>query len=128
MKVHLTDNNFNLYAAQHYDCLYPEPQEFSEDLKRIVYIKRLMNQYLSKGDLKERLIINHIIILTNMFGIHAIILLFYKLPEYQSILKTFLTFLNMMPDVIEYVDCPANNTYNQRISIHVDVWKSLQIL
>lgn len=128
MKVHLTNDNFALYAAQHYDCPFPDPQEFVEDLKRIVYIKRLLNQYLDKGELRERLIINHLIVLHNVFGPYASILLFFKLSEYQSLLKTFLTFLNLMPEIIEYVDSDVDNVYNNQLSLDKDVWKNLQLL
>jgi hypothetical protein len=128
MKIHLTSDNYSLYAAQHYDCAFPDPQEFAEDLKRIVYIKRLLNQYLDKGELRERLILNHIIILTNMFGIHGPVLLFFKLSEYKSLLKTFLTYLNMMPNRIEFIDSQADNIYNDQISLDPIVWKNLQLL
>ena len=70
--------------------------EFEEDIKRIKYVKRLIKKYVVTGDLKERLILNHIIILSNVFGIEATVrMLFLKLDEkHYPILKTFLLFLN----------------------------------
>jgi len=65
----LTVNNFNLYAAKNYtnsDCI--DEDEFFEDLKRFKYIKRLLNRYRSSGELSERLILNHLIVLLNVFG------------------------------------------------------------
>ena len=88
-----------LYAARYYD----NPQcydtlEFYDDLKRFKYIKRLFNIYLETGELRERLILNHIIILYNVFGvIPATRMLFFKLFEYKELLKPFLELLNFMP-------------------------------
>ena len=95
----LSEVNFLLYAARHYE----NPQcydtiEFYDDLKRIKYIRRLLNIYQESGELKERLILNHIIILYNVFGvIPATRMLFFKLYEHKEQLKPFLVFLNFMP-------------------------------
>jgi hypothetical protein len=95
----LDESNFLLYAARHYE----NPQcydtiEFYDDLKRIKYIRRLFNIYQESGELKERLILNHIIILYNVFGvIPATRMLFFKLYEHKEQLKPFLVFLNFMP-------------------------------
>jgi hypothetical protein len=95
----LDETNFLLYAARHYE----NPQcydtiEFYDDLKRIKYIRRLFNIYQESGELKERLILNHIIILYNVFGvIPATRMLFFKLFEHKEQLKPFLVFLNFMP-------------------------------
>jgi len=95
----LDESNFLLYAARHYE----NPQcydtiEFYDDLKRIKYIRRLFNIYQESGELKERLILNHIIILYNVFGvIPATRMLFFKLFEHKEQLKPFLVFLNFMP-------------------------------
>lgn len=101
MKEILTDSNFLLFATRHYDnphCL--DMKEFKEDLDRIKYIKRLFNRYRDTGDLKERLILNHIIILYNLFGSAATLILFFKLPGYEQYLKPFLMMLNQLPDKI----------------------------
>lgn len=98
----LTDSNFLLYAAKHYDnpqCM--DIEEFNDDLKRINYIKKLFNKYKTTGELKERLIINHLIVLYNCFGSPAATnILLFKLEGYESYLKPFLVFLNYMPEVV----------------------------
>jgi hypothetical protein len=100
----LDDNNIELYALKHYDN--PQPlagvDEFYDDFKRIKYIKRLLNRYKAGDALKCRLLLNHIIVLYNVFSPEASTrILFYKLDvEDHSILKTFLMFLGYMPDVI----------------------------
>ena len=97
----IDDSNFILYAAKHYDnpqCLNTE--EFYDDLKRFKYLKRLFGKYDEAGELRERLIINHLIVLYNVFGIHATKMLFLKLDSYYSYLKPFLVLLNYMPDKI----------------------------
>jgi hypothetical protein len=102
----LTESNFLLYAAKHYDnpqCF--DTVEFYEDLNRFKYIKRLFNNYIIKQDLKERLILNHIIALNNVFGPHATLqMLFLRLRGYERYLKPFLIMLNIMPEKIEIGD------------------------
>ncbi len=81
-------------------------QEFFQDLKRIKYIKRLIQKYRYYGDLKERLILNHIILLYNVFEPEActkMIFLKFKPVDYSA-LKTFLVYLNLMPDLIKDID------------------------
>jgi len=97
----LNEKNFLLYAMQHYNnpqCI--EVEEFNDDLKKIKYIKRLFNQYVAEGTLKERLLLNHIIIFYNVFPPKAATrILFYKIEEkFWTILKTFLFYLNLMPE------------------------------
>jgi hypothetical protein len=112
--------NFLLYAAKHYD----NPQcydtvEFYDDLKRFKYIKRLLNRYIEEGDLKERLILNHIIILNNVFGPQATIkMLFLKCKGMEQYLKTFLIFLNLLPEKVENIGV-ENKTINT-IEIPID--------
>lgn len=97
----LTEENYILYAVKNYD----NPQctgmrEFQEDMARIVYLKRLFRRYRKTGILRERLILNHIITLYNVFGMEAATrLLFFKIePELHYILKTFLVFLEYLPE------------------------------
>lgn len=102
----LNDNTFMMFSMKHYEnpqCIGME--EFQEDLNRIKYIKRLMRKYQNNGILRERLLLNHIIILYNVFGIDACSrMLFYKIEEdMHSILKTFLVFLNYLPEKEEIV-------------------------
>jgi hypothetical protein len=97
----LTEENILLYAAKCYDNPASRgTQEFVEDYDRIKYIKRLFKRYQTKGVLKERLILNHTIILFNVFGIEAATrILFFRLePDLWPMLKTVLVFLNFMSD------------------------------
>ena len=103
----LNEKNFLLYAMQHYNnpqCV--EVEEFNDDLKRIKYIKRLFNQYSIEGVLNERLLLNHVIVFYNVFSVEAATrILFYKLEEeFWPMLKTFLFYLNFLPDKIESIN------------------------
>jgi len=102
----LNKNNFLMFAMK----MYTNPQcenmdEFQEDLNRIKYIKRLLGRYETKGNLRERLVLNHIIILNNVFGTEACCrILFYKLDKkFHSYLKSFLLYLNYLPHRIPEV-------------------------
>jgi len=96
----LNDETFLLYAVKHYDnpgCM--GMKEFQDDLKRFKYIKRLLKQYEKTGDIVERLVLNHIILLHNVFGDATVPLLFFKFEKrYWPQIKTFLVFLNYLPD------------------------------
>lgn len=97
----LTEENFLLYAARHYEnTLCEDAEEFYDDLKRFKYLKRLFGKYKESGELKERLILNHIIILYNVFGSSATKMLFLKLSGFHEELKPFVLFLGFLPDVI----------------------------
>ena len=103
MLFELTEENFNIYAIKHYDnptCM--GMAEFNDDLKRFRYIKRLLNKYTTERNLKDKLLLNHIIVLNNVFGPEASPkMLFFKIEkQYWSQLKTFLVYLNTMPDTI----------------------------
>ena len=100
--------------------------EFEEDLKRIKYVKRLIKRYKTTGELKERLILNHIIILSNVFGTrNAVRMLFYKLDEQDyQILKTFLLFLGYMPDSITGIR--GKNISSHSVSVDLFVGKRLR--
>ena len=104
----LNEKNFLLYAMKHYDnpqCV--EVDEFNDDLRKIKYIKRLFNQYAMDGTLKERLLLNHIIVFYNVFPVRAATrILFYKIEEkFWPMLKTFLVYLHFMPeDKIESIN------------------------
>lgn len=101
----LNSENFLIYAMKAYDKPNCIISEFKEDMKRFNYLKRLFRRYRKLGELRERLVINHIIILYNVFGIEAATrLLFYKMvkDDYSS-LKTYLLFLNYMPNIVKGV-------------------------
>ena len=94
-----------MYASKHYD----NPQcsdisEFEEDLKRFQYLRKLFGRYRQDNDLKERLILNHLIIIYNVFGPEATNMLFMKLQEFHECLKPFVEYLNFMPPIIQYED------------------------
>ena len=93
----LTEKTLLLYAAKHYsNPTFSDIEDFHEDLKRFKYIKRLLNRYLETDDLSERLILNHLIVIFNMFGIEAALnILDLKLEEkHWPVVKPFLIFLN----------------------------------
>ena len=97
----ITSDNIIMFAIKHYDNPQCEGEkEFHDDMKRFKYIKRLLRKYYDTGILKERLLLNHIIVLNNVFGPDACAtLLLYKIqPEFWSALKTFLLFLNILKD------------------------------
>ena len=114
----LNEANFLMYSMKEYinpQCL--DVQEFYDDLKKIKYLKRLFNQYKNDTTLKERLIFNHLIIFYNMFSTEAATrILFYKIEkEYWSILKTFLLYLNYMPEQIKSIR--GETIYNSSIKL-----------
>ena len=90
-----------MFAIKHYDNPQCEGEkEFQDDLKRFKYIKRLLRKYYDTGVLKERLLLNHLIVLNNVFGPDACAtLLLYKIQrEYWPAMKSFLLFLNVLKD------------------------------
>ena len=102
----LTEDNFLMFAMREYNNMQcTDIEEFHDDLKKIKYIKRLFNIYKNDGQLKERLILNHLITWYNVFPIQAgTRILFYKIEEqFWPMLKTFLIFLDRMPDKIESI-------------------------
>ncbi len=102
MQEKLNDANFLIYAMHNYD----NPQchsvaEFEDDLKKFIYLKKLIYRYKNAGELRERLILNHIIVLYNIFGEATTKMLFYKIEEdLWPQLITFLVYLNRMPETI----------------------------
>lgn len=105
MTSELNDDNFLLYAAKYYDnpqCISTE--EFLEDIKRFKYLKRLFGRYIETGNIKERLVVNHLIILYNVFGKATTKMLFFKLSDYLPQLKPFLILLGHLPEKIYTTD------------------------
>lgn len=98
----LNDDNFMIYAVKCYDAPHCIMSEFESDIKRTKYLKRLFRRYKVTKSLKERLILNHIILLNNVFGPeHTARILFYKIDERDyDILKTFLSYLNIVPEMV----------------------------
>ena len=96
----LNDTNYIMFAIKHYD----NPQavtedDFYEDMKRFKWIKRLLNKYKNSGDLNVHLLMNHFIILYNVFGEATTPLLYYKIDkELRGELKTFIVYLGRLPE------------------------------
>ena len=96
----LNEGNFKLFAIKNYE----NPQavteaDFDKDLNHFKYIKRLLKRYKNTGELKSHLIINHFIVLYNIFGEAATPMLFFKIEkELWPVMKTFVLFLNKLPD------------------------------
>lgn len=124
----LTHDNFLLFAAKSYVSPHYIEQEFFSDLKKIKYIKRLIQKYSSNGELKERLILNHIILLYNVFETEQCTrMLFLKVGrENYPILKTFLIFLNYMPEVVKGIN--GKNILSSDINIDLRVANELRML
>jgi len=121
----LTNENYLMYALLHYDnphCI--DIKEYFEDVRKLKYIKRLFNRYREDGVMKERLILNHIISFYNVFEKDAATrLLFFRVgKEYHSLLKTFLIFLNRMPDKIN------ENLYSSDIQLDDKITEILRNL
>ena len=118
----LNEKNFLLYAMKEYDnpqCVQVE--EFYDDLKKVKYIKRLFNQYSNEGVLKERLLLNHIIVFYNVFPVRsATRILFLKIEEeFWPILKTFLVYLSYMPEIIDSINGRSILSDNIQLDQHV---------
>jgi len=97
----LTEENVMLYAAKaYYKPKFSDIDEFHEDLKRFKYIKRLVNRYLEHDELAERLILNHLIVIFNSFGIEpSLNILKLKLDDrHWPVIKPFLIYLKYIED------------------------------
>ena len=111
----ITNDNVIMFANKHYDNPQCEGEkEFYDDMKRFKYIKRLLRKHKDTGVLKERLLLNHIIVLNNLFGAEACVtLLLFKIQkEYWETLKSFLLFLNIIRDD-ELKDINGNNKVSE---------------
>ena len=120
------DNSFLVYATKHYNTRRAiSSEDFADDIKRFQYLKRLFKRYEENNDLKVRLILNHIIIIYNCFGIEASPMLFYKLECYHSYLKPILSFLNYLPEDVEYCN---KIIYTSEIVSDIRIYKELKEL
>jgi hypothetical protein len=117
MTEKLDESNILLYAAKHYNntqCC--DTVEFYEDLNRFKYIKRLFNKYTETGDLKERLILNHLTVLYNVFGVEPTTrMLFVKLQGQYPLLKPFLVLLGTLPPIIENIGIASETIITEGI-------------
>ncbi len=108
----LNEANALVYAAKHYDNPhFFDTVEFYEDLSRFKYLKKLFGRYEETGEINERLVLNHLTVIYNVFGVEAATkLLFLKMDNYGSYLKPFLLLLNYMPEIIFGVQGKNINT------------------
>ena len=115
----LDEANFFLYAAKHYENPYCyDTLEFYDDLNRFKYLKRLFSRYEETGELKERLILNHIIVLYTIFGVETTTrMLFLKLRGRYHALKPFLVFLNFMPEVVTRIGIEGKDIISSDIAM-----------
>ena len=124
----LDETNFLLYAAKHYDnphCY--DTLEFYDDLNRFKYIKRLFNRYEETGELKERLVINHLTILYNIFGAEpATRMLFLKLRDQYHFLKPLLVLMGYMPDVVHNIGIDGRNIVSSDIALDENIVEILR--
>jgi len=122
----LSSENIMLYAAKVYDRPNCIMSEFKEDMKRFNYLKRLFFRYRKIGEVKERLILNHLVVLYNVFGVEAATrLLFYKIAkEDYPALKTYLVFLSCMPDTV--IGIKGHNIKSSDISIDMKIADTLR--
>jgi len=97
----LNEDNYVLFAIKHYDNPQAATKEdFFEDMRRFKYIKRLLKKYHKGTEVKLNLLLNHIIIIYNVFGDAAPLLLFYKMErDYWSDIKAIMVFLNKYPEL-----------------------------
>jgi hypothetical protein len=116
----LNEDNFLLFAIKNYENPQAVTKEdFDKDLNHFKYIKRLLKKYKNGGELRTHLLLNHFIILYNIFGDAATPMLFFKIEnDLWSVMKTFIVFLNRLPD---YPKC-----YIHDIKVDLNCWKELQ--
>jgi hypothetical protein len=119
----LDDSNFMLFAAKFYDnpsCM--DQLEFEEDLKRIKYIKRLFRKYKDGGELRERLILNHLIVLYNVFYHKSC----FRLYEYLDYLKPFLVYLNYWPEKVDAIGVDKEIIIGSQIAMDQSIIDTLR--
>jgi len=124
----LTNENYIIFAARHYDnpsCTSTE--EFEEDLNRIKYLKKLFYSYHTKGVLREQLIVNHLVILFNVFEARACTkMLILKLGEYLGSLMPFLISLGFASELIENVGAKGNVVVTKDIILDAHVIQKIR--
>lgn len=123
----INKENIDIFSESSYrnpQCVSAE--DFYEDMNRIKYVKRLFNKYNRGGEIKTRLILNHIIAFYNVFEKRdATRILFFKMEEeYWSLLKTFLLYLSYMPEIVHGVN--GRNIMSDNININVSIYRELE--
>lgn len=124
----LTPDNIILYCMKAYDRPNMLMSEFKDDMKRFNYLKRLFKRYRKDSDPKELLVLNHLVVLNNVFSPEvATRLLFYKMAKDDySVLKTYLLFLNCMPDVVKGIK--GNDIISSDISVDMKIADMLRLI
>lgn len=123
----LSDDNFITYAMRNYDTGHPTSlKEFYQDLLRIKYLKRLLKHYNEKGSLKPRLILNHIIVLYNVFGAEAATRILFQKSEEEllPVLVPFIAYLGFLPPIVDSVNGKKIDT--SKIDLNIDVVNELK--
>jgi hypothetical protein len=124
----LDSENIMMYAVKAYDKPNCIMSEFSEDMKRFNYLKRLFRRYRKHNELRERLVLNHLVVLNNVFGPEVMTrLLFYEMAEsdYPQ-LKTYLLFLSCMPEVVRGIK--GKNILSSDIEVDMEIANVLRII
>ena len=122
----LSNENVMIYAMKVYDKPNCIMSEFKEDMKRFNYLKRLFRRYSKVGEMRERLVLNHLVVLYNVFGVEAATrLLFFKMAKSDySALKTYLLFLSCMPDVVRGIK--GQDIISSEISVDMGIAEILR--
>ena len=124
----LDSENIMMYAVKAYDKPNCIMSEFSEDMKRFNYLKRLFRRYRKHNELRERLVLNHLVVLNNVFGPEVMTrLLFYEMAEsdYPQ-LKTYLLFLSCMPEVVRGIK--GKNIISSDIEVDIEIANILRTI
>ena len=125
MFENLNEDNFIMYAMKCYTSPHCILSEFESDIKRTKYLKRLFNRYKETGELKERLIINHLQVLYNLFGSEATTrMLFFSLKKHHECLKPFLILFNTMPEIVKNIE--GKDIFNSNIPMDMTVVEVLR--
>ena len=124
----LTSDNIMLYAAKAYDKPNCIMSEFKEDMKRFNYLKRLFKRYRKLGELREQLVLNHLVVIYNVFGVEVSTrMLFYKMAKDDyPVLKTYLLFLSYMPSVVKGIK--GHDIKSSEISVDMRVAEILRTI
>jgi adenylate kinase family enzyme len=124
----LTSDNMMMYAIKAYDKPNCILSEFSEDMKRFNYLKRLFRRYRKHNEMRERLVLNHLVVLNNVFGAEVLTrLLFFDMAEsdYPQ-LKTYLLFLSCMPDVVRGIN--GKDIISSNIEVDLEIANVLRTI
>lgn len=122
----LNNDNIMIYALKAYDKPNCIMSEFKEDMKRFNYLKRLFRRYRKVNELREQLVLNHLVVLNNVFGPEAATrLLFFQIAkEDYSALKTYLLFLSCMPERVRGIK--GQDIISSEISVDMTIAQTLR--